>query len=66
MKNLADVIRNKIDETGLKRKAVAEMIGVEQQTLSAMLTGRRKIYAIDFIKLCKLLDLTMDDFTEEN
>lgn len=64
MKDFAEVFKARIDKLGLKQKAVAIMAEIDPVILSAMLNGRRKIYATDFIKLCKVLGLTMDDFTE--
>lgn len=65
MKNLAEVFRARIDETGMKDKAVAERAGLDPNILSAMLNGRRRILATDFISLCRVLDLTVSDFEPE-
>lgn len=65
MKDIAEVIRKKIESSGMKQKAVAEKIGTDPVILSAMLNKRRKIYATDFIKLCLFLGLTIDDFTDK-
>ena len=62
MKNIPDVFREKIKASGLKQKTVAEKMGIQPTVLSAMLTKRRTIQATDFIKLCEILGLTMEDF----
>lgn len=62
MNSITETIRKKIDETGMKQKAIAEKIGIEATTLSAILNGRRKMYATDFIKLCCVLGLSIDYF----
>ena len=62
MGNFAMVFRRRIQEKGMTDKAVAERAHISPATLSAMLNGRCKIYATDFIDLCRVLDLTPEDF----
>jgi len=50
-----------VEESGLKQKAIAERIGVSEQTFSAMLAGRRKIYVDEFFNLCQVLNKAPDD-----
>lgn len=64
MKNIADTMHARIDELGLRTAAVAEQTGLTDHALRAMLNHRRKIYALDFIRLCKLLQLTPEDFED--
>ncbi|MCI5552148.1 MAG: helix-turn-helix domain-containing protein [Clostridiales bacterium] len=47
-----------IEKHGLKQKAVAERIGVSEQVLSAMLSGRRKISVDEFFNICMVLGET--------
>lgn len=63
MKNVAKVIRARIEEKGMTIKAVAEKAGIRPGALSAMLNNRQKIMALDLIGLCRVLDLTPDNFT---
>ena len=60
----AKIFRDRIDKLGMTVKAVAEKAGITPGKLSAMLNGRQKIMAVDFIGLCRVLDLTPDDFTQ--
>lgn len=62
MKNIAKVIRARIEEKDLKVKAVAEAAGMTPGKLSALLNERQRILATDFISLCRVLDLSPDDF----
>ena len=61
-KDFPTVFRNRIDETGMTDKAVAEKAGLTREALSAMLNHRQKITATAFIGLCAVLGLTVDDF----
>lgn len=62
MKDVVSVIRARIDEKGMKDKAVAEKAGIEAHAFSRMMNRKQKIMATDYIELCKVLDLTPDDF----
>lgn len=61
-KDFPTVIRARIDEKGMTIKAVAEKAGLTREALSAMLNHRQTITATVFIALCRVLDLTPDDF----
>lgn len=52
---ILEQINKAVAESGIKQKVLAERIGVSEQTLSAMLTGRRKISAEDFYNICVAL-----------
>lgn len=54
-------VRAAVEKSGLKQKAIAERIGVSEQTLSAMLSGRRKIDVDEFFKLCLVLGLAPNE-----
>lgn len=64
IKAVATELRNRISEKGMTVKAVAEKAGLSPQSLSAMLNHRQSIPATDFISLCRVLDLTPEDFIE--
>ena len=51
-------INSAIEKRGLKQKAVAEKIGVSEQTFSAMLSGKRKISVDEFFSICTVLGET--------
>jgi transcriptional regulator with XRE-family HTH domain len=50
-----------VSKSGIKQKVIAERIGVSEQALSAMLSGRRKISVDEFFGLCIVLNVTPDD-----
>ncbi len=62
IKDIATIIRSRIDAQGMTVKAVAEKAGLSPQALSAMLNHRQKIPATAFIGLCKVLQLTPENF----
>ena len=43
---------------GLKQKYLADKIGVSEQVLTAMLSGRKKISADKFYDICLALNMT--------
>ena len=55
-------IQKHIQETGLKQYVVAEKAGFTARQFSAMMTGRRKIYAEDIEKICSALKVSPDTF----
>lgn len=46
-----------IERSGIKQKAIAERIGVSEQTFSAMVSGRRKISAEEFYGICLAVNI---------
>ena len=50
-----------VERSGMKQKAIAERIGVSEQTFSAMLAGRRKINVDEFFGICLVLGVAPDD-----
>lgn len=50
-----------VAKSGIKQKVIAERIGVSEQALSAMLSGRRKISVDEFFGLCLVLNETPDN-----
>lgn len=55
-------IRKYIKETGLKQYVIAKKAGFSDKQFSAMMTGRRKIYADDIEKICSALGVAPDTF----
>ena len=55
-------IQKYIREAGLKQYVVAEKAGFNAKQFSAMMTGRRKIYADDIEKICAALKVPPDTF----
>ena len=47
-----------IDESGLKKKFIAEKVGISEQALSAMTCGRQKIDIDTFFAIAVVLRMT--------
>lgn len=61
-------IKTFIDEKGFKQGAIARKAGYSEKLFSAMMTGKRKIYAEDIVPIAKALDVEPNDlfhFTDE-
>lgn len=48
-------IKSYIDENRLTQVAVAKAAGIPSSTFNAMLNGRRRIYADEFLQICDAL-----------
>lgn len=57
-------VRAYIDERGYPRGAVAEKAGISEATLSAILKGRRTMYADDLRAICLALNVSPEVFIE--
>lgn len=58
---VAEVISEIIEEKCLKKRAVAQKIGVTDQQLCAMLKGRKIIKACDIMAIANALDVTPNE-----
>lgn len=56
---LKDVINSK----GIKLTYLASKMGISTDLLSKSINGTRKITADEFLKLCKILDISQQDIT---
>jgi len=56
------VVRKYIEENGIKQGVIARKIGVSQPIMSAMLTGKRKMYVDDFRAICEALHVSPETF----
>ena len=54
-------IRAAVVDSGLKQKFIADAIGMSEPTLSAVLSGKRKIDVDEFFKLCRVLNKTPNE-----
>lgn len=57
-----EAIRSYLKENGIKQCYVCQKMGIDKSKFSAMITGRRKIYAEDLFSICKVLDVSADKF----
>lgn len=58
MIKITDTIKSIINDKGFKQRYIAEKTGIDEQRLSDMLHGRRRILATDIILLCEVLEVT--------
>lgn len=57
-----EIVRDYIDSRGIKRTAVAKSAKIPETTFSAMMNGRRKMYAEDLRNICIALNVSADQF----
>lgn len=61
----AKMIKSYLDENGIKYSYVAKQIKMPINQLSAMLNGKRKMSADEYISICKSLGLPLDYFATD-
>lgn len=57
-----EIIKAHITENGIKQNFVAEKAGMPPELLRRSLEGRRKLQADEFIAICAVLSLDLNDF----
>ena len=62
MNDVTKVISNKIEERGMTMTVVAHRADMSPELLSRTLKGSRKLKADELVNLCRVLELTLDDF----
>lgn len=50
-----------IDEKGIKKSFVAEKIGIQKESLTRILNGKRSIYASEVLPLCEALGVNLEE-----
>jgi Helix-turn-helix. len=55
-------IRGYINNIGLKQRVVAQRSGYTEKQFSAMMTGRKKITAVDIERICLALNVSPSEF----
>lgn len=55
-----------VRKMGIKQSVLCEKTGIRNDTMSAMLTGKRKMTADEFEKICIALEKTPNDFMRTN
>ncbi len=53
-----------IENKGVKLSYVAKKIGLSVDLLSKSINGKRRLNADEFLKICKVLDITQDEIDE--
>lgn len=62
MSNVIAIISNRIKERGVTLVFVAKQAHIKTDLLSKTLNGNRKMKADELVRLCQVLDLTLEDF----
>ncbi len=57
-------VRVYIKEQGLKQVSVAQKAGIPKLTFSAILNGKKTLYADDFRAICLALEVSPETFIE--
>lgn len=57
-------VRTYIEENGYKQVAVAQKAGISKATFSAILNGKRTLYADDLRAICLALNVSPELFIE--
>lgn len=65
MSTVTAVINNRIKERGVTLVFVAKHANMKTDLLSKTLNGNRNLKADEFVNLCQVLGLTLDDFSEK-
>lgn len=56
-----DNIKAAIEASGIKQKFIADKVGITENMLSAIITGRRKISADEFFRISDVLGMEAKD-----
>lgn len=62
MSNVISVINNRIEERGMKLVFLSKQVNMNNDLLSKTLNGKRTLKADELVRLCQVLDLTLEDF----
>lgn len=62
---LNERLKKFLTEHGIKQTFLAEKLNVPDYAISDMLSGRRKIDAVEYYQICKALRVPLEYFFEE-
>lgn len=62
---LGEKIKNYLVEHGIKQRFLAEKLELPDPVISDMLSGQRKIDAVEYYQICKALRVDMEYFMED-
>lgn len=62
---LGEKIKNYLVENGIKQRFLAEKLKLPDPVISDMLSGQRKIDAVEYYQICKALRVSLEYFFEE-
>lgn len=63
---VAKKIKEYITDMGIKQAAIAKKVGMTDGQLSGILTGRYKLKADDFFKICEAIGVEPEKFNPKN
>ena len=66
MSEVTAIIGDRIKERGVTLVFISKKADMNPDTLSKTLKGLRNMRADEFVKICRILDLTLDDFDVAN
>ena len=61
---LGNIIKDYIDEKGLKQNRIAESSGISNQAFSDALNEKRKIETVEYFRICHALGVNVGYFEE--
>ncbi len=62
MNSVISVINSRIEERGVTLVFLSKHTNIKTDLLSKTLNGNRKMKADEFVRLCLILELTLEDF----
>jgi len=62
---LHSLVKQYLDDNGIKHTFVAKGIGVDKSVFSSMISGKRKITAEEYIKICAVIKVNTHYFAEK-
>lgn len=57
-----EIIKDYLVKNGIKQNFVAERAGISPELFRRSIDGKRKIPADEFVRICTVLSLDIDDF----
>ncbi len=63
--NIIQVFNDYISEHGIKQGYIAQKTGIPQNIVSRILSGKRRITADEFIKICGVLNIDPNLFRKQ-
>ena len=57
-KQIAAVLQSLVSDSGFTYRALAEQAGLNKDAIQALLEGQRKLGFLEWLKLCKVLDIS--------
>lgn len=62
--NVIDVLNERINERGIPVSELSRRVAMNDELLRRSLTGNRNLKAVEFVAICKELELDIDDFAD--